>query len=58
MYRSLVSVLALVGTALSAKHSIDVGEDGGFVFKPDTVTAAVGDTWVTLALPFDSIERC
>jgi hypothetical protein len=42
MYRSLISVLALVATASAATIKIDVGEEG-LNFTPSSQTAAVGD---------------
>jgi hypothetical protein len=38
----LLDVLTFVGTASAATLRIDVGQ-GGFVFSPDTITAAAGD---------------
>jgi len=42
MYRSLISVLALVATASAATITIDVGEEG-LNFTPSSQTADVGD---------------
>jgi plastocyanin len=37
----------LLPTAIfAAQHTVEVGEDGKFVYNPDTVQAAVGDTVV------------
>jgi len=43
MYRSILSLLALAATVSADTLSIDVGEDGGLSFEPNSMTAAVGD---------------
>jgi plastocyanin len=43
--RALTLFALLPATALTAILDVDVGEDG-FVFNPDTLTAAVGDSVV------------
>jgi len=44
MYRSFVTLLGLAALVAAKSIDIDVGENGGFKFSPNTVTAAVGDT--------------
>jgi plastocyanin len=41
--RTLLPAVALAHYAAAANHAVGVGE-GGLVFKPDSMMAAVGDT--------------
>jgi plastocyanin len=35
---------SFISAAFAATHTVEVGDDGKFIFNPDTLTAAVGDS--------------
>lgn len=39
-------ILLLPAATFAAQHTVEVGDDGKFIYNPDTVQAAVGDTVV------------